>query len=40
MNYARIYYKNRGIMLNHNINVEKQTTFLPNNRTLDEYMEV
>ena len=40
MDYVRLYYKNRGIMLNHNINVEKQTVFLPNNRTLEEYMEV
>jgi hypothetical protein len=40
MNYAKIYYKNRSIMLNHNIDIEKQVVFLPGNRTLEEYMEV
>jgi len=40
MDYLRLYYKNRGIMLNHNINIEKQITFSINNRRLEEFMEV
>lgn len=40
MNYDKVYYKNRGIMLNHNIDIEKQVVFLLGNRTLEEYMEV
>jgi len=40
MNYLKLYYKNRGIMLNHNINIEKQHIFSINNKRLDEFMEV
>lgn len=40
MDYLRLYYKNRGIMLNHNINIEEQIVFSTNNKTLDEFMEV
>lgn len=37
MNYNKLYYKNKGILLNHNINVEQQTVFSINNHTLEEY---
>lgn len=37
MNYGILYYKNKGILLNHNIDIEQQTVFMPNNRTLEYY---
>ena len=40
MNYNISYYINKGRLLNHNIDIEKQTLFVLNNRTLDEYMTV
>ena len=40
MNYGILYYKNRNILLNQGIDVNKQTVFLPGNRTLEEYMEI
>ena len=40
MNYDKLYYKNRNILLNQGIDINKQVVFLPGNRTLEEYMEV
>lgn len=40
MNYNKSYYINKGKMLNHNINVEKQTIFSLYDRTLNEFMEL
>ena len=37
MNYNILYYKNKGILLNHNIDIDKQIVYAINNFTLERY---
>ena len=38
MNYNKSYYINKGRLLNHNINIDKQTVFSIFDKTLEEFI--